>query len=360
MRSQWGRFSTALGLILMIVLMVGCQSTYVRSAKIYMQQSDPDNAKKILLEGAAVNPADAELWYILGKVNAELELWGEMNEAFGKAQELTDAYDDDITNTRHDAWIREFNAAVTPFNEGAYEVALDRFNVALSIKDGDKETLKRIGLCYLQLQHYEEAEDFLERAIHDPIIPEDVSTLYNILMIYRTNERYEDVISMVDRILDLGGAELDPPRRLDVIQAKALSLQQLDRKEEAIEVWDVAIANNPANPDFHYNKAILLHSMERFSEAAVEYLKAIEINPGDAEARMNAARSLLASQNWADLIVVLEPWLFPNGVEEYDPEVRELDAWLILRAAYDNTEGAKAKSKVVEKILIKLQTEQQG
>ncbi|MCB2198045.1 tetratricopeptide repeat protein [bacterium] len=355
-----GRIATFIGLILMVALVTGCQSTYVRSAKIYMQQNDPDNAKKVLQEGAEVNPADAELWYILGKVNAELEMWDDMNVAFAKAQELTDAYNDDIKNTRYEAWRREFNAAVTPFNEHNYERALERFQTALKIQPNDKETLKRIGLCYLQMEDYENAESYLQDAVHDPATGNDVSTLYNILMIYRTEERNEDVINMVDQIMVVGGDSLEAARKLDVIQAKALALQQLDRNDDAIGVWDMAIETDPDNPDFHYNKAILLHSAEHFEAAAREYLIAIDLNPEDSEARLNAARSLLASQDWATLVKVLEPWLFPNGVEVYDPELKDMNSWLILRAAYDNLEQTD-KSEVVNQILINIQkAESQG
>ena len=359
MFSHRGRLATVVGLLLVVMLVAGCQSTYVRSAKIYMQQNDPNNAKKVLLEGAAVSPSDAELWYILGKVNAELEEWDEMNEAFGKAQELTDAYDEDIKNTRYEAWRREFNAAVTPFNEKNYERALEKFQIALKIQPGDKETFKRIGLCYLQMDDYENAEVNLRKAIHEPPTDKDVSTLYNILMIYRTEQRNEEIVTLVDQIMAVAGETMEPERKVDVVQAKALALQQLDKKDEAIEVWDMAIATNPDNPDFHYNKAILLHSMERFSDAAVEYLKAIELNPDDAEARLNAARSLLASQDWENLVKVLEPWLFPNGVEVYDPEIREMDPWLILRAAYDNLKQTD-KSDVVAKILVTLSAGNEG
>lgn len=354
-----GRIATLVGLILMVALVTGCQSTFVRSAKIYMQQNDPENAKKVLQEGSEVNPADAELWYVLGKVNADLEMWDDMNVAFGKAQELTDAYNDDIKNTRYEAWRREFNAAVTPFNEHEYERALGRFEIALKILPGDKETLKRIGLCYLQLEDYEKAEEYLQSAIHDPATHKDTSTLYNILMIYRSEQRNEDVINLVDQIIVVAGDSLKADRKVDIIQAKALALQQLDRNDDAIAVWDMAIETDPNNPDFHYNKAILLHSAEHFEAAAKEYLLAIELNPEDSEARLNAARSLLASQDWNTLVKVLEPWLFPNGVEVYDPELKDMNAWLILRAAYDNLD-MKDKSEVVNQILINIQKESQG
>jgi len=333
-----------------VTVFVGCQSTSVRSAKIYMQQNDPVNAKKVLLEGAAINPADAELWYILGKVNVELEEYVEMNEAFANCQELTDQFDEDIKNTRYEAWRVTYNAAVTPFNEKRFEDTIAMLEIALQIQPGDAETLKRMGLCYLQLDQYEEAEKFLTEGLAAMDTP-DIASRYNLLIIYWKAEKYTESIDLIESILADHADEIDASRKVDVLQKKAFAYQQLDRKDDAIAVWDEAIQEMPDNPDFYYNKAILMHSMERYDDAAIAYMKSIELNPDDVEARMNAARSLLASEKWDEIVQVLEPYLFPSGtVEVYETEILETDPWAILSAAYSSLE-LDDKSVVVARIL---------
>ena len=339
----------------LFIVLVGCQSTYVRSAKIYLQQNDAENAKKVLNEGAAVTPEDPELWYMLGKVNVDLRAWSEMNVAFEKAQSLTDVHDKDIEATRFEAWRVVFNSAVKHFNGGKYEETIEKLQVALKIKQNDFETLKRIGLSYLQLEKLDSAEEYLNQSIVQDTEGKDVSLRINLQLLYWRQERWDDVIRLADEILAMPDTLVDDSMRMDVIQKKALAFQKKDDRESAIAAWDEAITTMPDNADLYYNKAILLHGMEKFEEASKSYLKALEINPDDDEARMNVARALLAQQQWETLVEVLEPMLFPGGnIKEYDPEIREEDPWLILRAAYENI-GQKSKSAVINKILKKIQ-----
>ncbi|HEX03588.1 MAG TPA: tetratricopeptide repeat protein, partial [Bacteroidetes bacterium] len=212
MRIQWGRFAISVTfIVLLAVTMVGCQSTSVRSAKIYMQQDDPENAKEVLLEGAKYSPEDPELWYILGKVYAELDEWAEMDAAFNKANELTSKYSDDIKVTRYENWRMKFNAAVTPFNDGDYEAVIEILQTALVIKPNDMETHKRLGTSYLQIGQFGLAEEHLLAAIAAEEDAQDLSTRRNLLLLYWQQEDYDKVIKIADEMLamDAYNGELD-------------------------------------------------------------------------------------------------------------------------------------------------------
>ena len=156
MKDMVSRWIILLLILMLSAFLFGCQSTYVRSGKIYMLQDDPENAKEVLQEGAIYTPNDPELYYVLGKVNAELGAWEEMSQAFDRAQELTDKFNEDIKSTRLESWRTVFNSSVDPFNNAEYEEALKIFQTALIIRPNEEETLKRIGLCYLQLINYNE------------------------------------------------------------------------------------------------------------------------------------------------------------------------------------------------------------
>src|SRR3990172_10558067 len=109
MRTFQGAVFTVVTTSLVGLFSVGCVSQYVRSAKIYLQQDDPQNAKEELVKGSQVTPDDAELWYLLGKVSSELEEWDEMNAAFEKALAITDQFNADIQATRQETWRIQFN-----------------------------------------------------------------------------------------------------------------------------------------------------------------------------------------------------------------------------------------------------------
>jgi len=358
MRIHWGRAATILLIIMFAATLIGCQSTSVRSAKIYMQQDDPENAKEVLLEGAEVSPNDPELWYVLGKVHAELDEWVEMDAAFGKTQEITSKYDADITNTRYENWRLKYNAAVAPFNDGDYDRTIEILLTALVIKPGDAETHKRLGLSYLQTEQFGLAEEHLQAAIavEDE---KDVSSRRNLLLLYWQQEDFDKVIAAANDLLalDTFKAEMDEKTatmKNDAIEKKAWSLEQLDRIDEAIVTWDDAIESDPDNPDLFFNKALVLHGMEDYSTAAVAYLKAIELNPSDNVARQNAARALLAGEQYQTMIDVLEPWLFPDGVISEDVIVHDsTDPYMLLRAAYLNL-NMEDKADILARILAEI------
>ena len=62
-----------------------------------------------------------------------------------------------------------------------------------------------------------------------------------------------------------------------------MTLTQQGNEEEAIRVFDSAIAIQPENAEVFYNKAIALESTHRLHEAAENYRKALLLNPQHAK-----------------------------------------------------------------------------
>ncbi|MDP8205905.1 MAG: tetratricopeptide repeat protein [Candidatus Electryonea clarkiae] len=345
-------------LIAVMILTVGCVSQYVRSAKIYVQQGDNKNAKEELLKGKDVTPNDPQLFHLLGRVHAELEEWEEMNVAFNHVMELTDSFNDDIEATRKESWRMVFNKGVKPFNKEDYSKALVSFKNALIIIPGKYETLKQLGLCYLQLENTEKAEEYLKAAIEtesdmttknadDPKY--DLSSRINLLNIYMLGKRWDEVISIAQDILE------HEPGRADVIDKIALAYQQTDQDEKAIKAWDDVIKVNPENPDYYYNKGNILYRMERLEEAAEAYKSTLKYKPDDEEAFALLTNALLRLEDWQGLVELLEPALFQGGaVEAPENPEKDVNIWRILNAAYVNI-GENEKALVTSKVIITLE-----
>src|SRR5512135_488151 len=51
----------------------------------------------------------------------------------------------------------------------------------------------------------------------------------------------------------------------------------------ALEELDGALKMNPDNASWHFNKALTLDALERFDEAITEYEQVLELNPDDPE-----------------------------------------------------------------------------
>jgi tetratricopeptide (TPR) repeat protein len=289
---------------------------------------------------------------MLGMIRFDKKEWSEMNEAFDKSLALDPKFTEQINKAKYHAWQRIASGAVKEFQGNNYPQAISDFQTALIVRPNDPETLTNLGLSYFKNEQYKEAADAFKASIANDTTSHVTMTKLNLLETYRLQERSEDVVTLADDIINTGDS-LDATRKIIVIQAKAIALQKLGRTEEAVGEWDKLMAEDPTNADFVFNKALLLDMLERYNEAAVVYLKAIDLNPGDNEARMRASNALLGSQQWATIVKVLEPWLFPNGVKVYEPEFKDLHTWMTLKAAYANMDEM-GKMKVVDEILKKI------
>ncbi len=351
-----------------MALMVGCQSSYVRSAKIYLQQDDPKNAKEVLLEGAQATPGDPAIYYYLGKVHSDLKEWAQMNDAFNKAQELTDQYDTDIKATRYEAWRQLFNSAVKPFNNSDFAKALEIFQVALVIRPGDYETLKRIGLCYLQLEDFDNAEATFLETLEADTSNADIPTRVNLLNIYFTREDWQKVLDTANDII-----AIDETKMGDVTDRMAIAYQQMDQTDKAIEMWDKVIALNPDVADYYYNKGRLQYvtaanmdqeekeaSDAMMADAAATFAQAVALNPEDDESRKFMINALFRLQDWQGIVDALEPLLFADGeVTMIDNPYPEVGYWQRLKIAYANLQMPE-KARIADEISKKLEEQQGG
>lgn len=356
MNRTWSRLAITVISLTMVVLLIGCSSSsfYVRSAKLHINNKNYEEAKKVLAEGAMTPPNDVDpnLWLTKALVHFQLNEWEDMLTAADKVLELDPTKEKEVSDLKAKAWQRIASDAVKSFQEEKFEDAAAKFELALKMKPNDPETLTNIGLSYFQAGNLEKASENFQLSIEYDETPQVVATKQQLLEAYRQMERWEDVVNLATDIITTADS-LDTNRKIIIIQNKAMALQALKRTDEAIAEWDALLKEDPTNADFAFNKALLLDILERYDEAAKAYLQSIELNPEDNEARQRAANALLGSQQWETIVKVLEPWLFPDGVKEYDPEFTDLHTWMTLKAAYANADQPD-KAKVVDKILKKI------
>ena len=111
---------------LMLVLLIGCASEELTSAKLYIQQQDWENAEIYLVKALVVEPENPEIPYLLGDlIYGKNKDWGKMNEMFDKALSLggdkiilqggtVSAY---VAQAREIHWVTIFNKGIGYFNE---------------------------------------------------------------------------------------------------------------------------------------------------------------------------------------------------------------------------------------------------
>ncbi|HEY9748930.1 MAG TPA: tetratricopeptide repeat protein [Allocoleopsis sp.] len=87
---------------------------------------------------------------------------------------------------------------------------------------------------------------------------------------------------------------------------RCYSLNQLQRPDEAIAACDKALASNPKSPEALWSKGYALDQLKRHSEAIALYDQAIALKPNFAEAWSNKGSSLLLLQRPDEAVAAFE------------------------------------------------------
>ena len=77
-------------------------------------------------------------------------------------------------------------------------------------------------------------------------------------------------------------------------------LQELGRSDEALALYNRALALNPALPEIHLNRGNVLRDMNRVEEALASYQRSLALQPDSAAAHFNRARTQLVMGNLSD------------------------------------------------------------
>jgi len=133
-----------------------------------------------------------------------------------------------------------FYHGVCDFAEGKRQTALDHFTEALSL-DPSEDDLGRVlfyvGACHKELQRFDEAIEFLERAVE--VDPDDIAN-HNLLgFCYYKLKRHDEAVTCFRHAV-----EIDPKSGIDWANLGS-NLRDLGRTEEAIEMYRKALSLDP-------------------------------------------------------------------------------------------------------------------
>lgn len=264
--------------------LTGCQSTYVTSAKIYLQQNDFDNAQEQLNMGLQENPNDAQAHFLLGKIYSHQKEYMKMLSEFDAAQKLNPKYDAEIVSIKDKHALDLYNSAVEKYNSQDQDGAIADLKLVTVFTPNDIEAWSLLGKSYLRKEQTEDAFSSLEKAIElDPQF-ERLDERVFFMEIYYNQKEYEEALNLAMKILrkDEGNK--------DAIKVAAFCYNQLGQNERALEYYKEVIKDQPDDPDLIFNFGLLYEGMEMYDEAIVQYKKAYELNPGDFEAILQCAQ----------------------------------------------------------------------
>ena len=297
------RFSAVLALFVGGLLLMGadgCSSDpNVEGAKLDLRNKDYDRALENLEIAIQKDPANAEALELKGRVLSEkafasmsvdenVELIGQMIEAFNAALAVDATMSASITRSMAMAYVNEFQRGIQAFNRGQnnsdeYGDAATYFGAAATIQPDSAGAYVNQAYALMNAGRSADAIGPFEMAMERG--DDEIDTYRFLASLYQTNGRPEDAVRVLEEASEMY------PNNPDV-QAELLNAYQVaGQTDRALQVYEEAVETDPENKLYRYNYGSLLVSAERYDDAIVQLEKAVEIDPeyGNAQYNLGAA-----------------------------------------------------------------------
>ena len=236
---------------------------------------------------------------------------GKLRLALGDAKGAAEDYDEAV---RIDPVNPLAHAAQAQVREalGDIDGAIEALTRALDIAGEEPDYLADRALLHLDLGNIERALADLNRAFEAAPDRAGIRLLYADLL--RIVDRYDDALEVIDALID------DEPGLPVAYRLRAAIRLSRDDEPGALADLMAAIAIDPEDAAAYATRALVHHQAERFDEAIADYDRSLELRPGDASTLNNRAdaRMLLGDLDLAlediDAAVAANPEL---GIAHY-------------------------------------------
>ncbi|MDR0376782.1 MAG: tetratricopeptide repeat protein [Spirochaetaceae bacterium] len=178
------------------------------------------------------------------------------------------------------------------------------FSSCVSRTEISAEEYFSMGMAYLEMGKYEEAEKWLNRA--HAVDKTKAASEYNLGRIAFEMGRYEDAVRLFDRIL-----EKDPENIL-ALKAAAYTRIKTGELEKAEALYNRVLALVPESADDGYNHALVLFAMEKYEQAEAVLLKYPFTLEDNTDAFLLLARSQ-KTLNKPEAVDTYDKWLQRNS-----------------------------------------------
>ena len=318
------------------MVIVGCQSTAMTSAKVYIQQNNWAQAREQLLLAVAATPQDTEAQMLLGVAEATAGNLAEAAAAFDAA-EADSARFEEASRWRRKFWVERFNLGLGALNGGAYDEAAEHFVKATVIDPQGAMAYRNLGIIHERQERPDEAIAAYETAVS--LDPEDASTALQLGYVHYQQARWTQA---VEWIAPLAGAAQDA----GYYRVLASAYDQLDQPDDALLALKSAIELQPEDAELLGDVAGIYLRRDDYLTASGYLEKAFALSPEDNLLGYNYAISLMRIEDEPRALEVLE------AVVANDDQFA--DGWALLsqlylradrikegQAAYDLAEGLR-------------------
>ena len=282
-----------------LVAGLGCQSSTMTAAKLYIKQEQPQKAQEQLALVLQTEPENSEAHLLMGKLLGEEGRYGEMAEHLAHA-ERDPKFQAEAEQTRHHFWTREYNAGVVHAQGEVpnYGMARHSFRNATLIDESALDAWRNLAYVYYQIDSTDAAiATYQKVAAADP---EDESAFFSLGSLYLEKGDLDAAIRALSQVVKINPEHLNGLTNLAIAQAQA------EDYEGAEANYRKVIELNPDDFRPHFNLGNLYWQQEKYTAAKRAYEQVLQLKPDDGDALYNLAMVHLATEDMDGALPLLE------------------------------------------------------
>jgi cytochrome c-type biogenesis protein CcmH/NrfG len=204
-------------------------------------------------------------------------------------------------------------AAVSYYNRGEYEKAIEEYKRAIEINPDSVEAYYHLGMAYSSLGKYKEAVEAYGRAIR--IKPEYAAAYYNLGHAYSNLNQHDKAIKAFRRSIQY------EPDNVEAYFALGNAYSDSGKEDKAVDTLEAAISRKPDNPYAYYRLGLLYFPGGLHARAAEAFTQVITRDPRYGEAYYHRAYSYLflgrgeSAASDAETYLALKGWRAEHSLE---------------------------------------------
>ena len=307
---------TLLGFLLVSFVVTGfqCGSPSLTSAKLYINNTDWENAEKSLTAEVEKNPANAEAWYLLGNVRLQRRNFAGMVEAYDKSAPLSPEFAEKIKSTKSNLWVLMMQHGIGCYNHSLKvsadsvsmfrDSAITDYQNAIVVAPDSIIGYQNLALAQHANSKYDDEINTLKIGLERKKDPEVYATLINVYIqkaqMAKTAGNNDEATKNYDNaIASLTEARALQPDNIELLGILINLYIETGRAKDAVPLIREAITKDPQNKVFQNDLGLLLMQTEEFEEATQHFEAAIATDPTYEDALWNGA---IAYMKWGDKV----------------------------------------------------------
>jgi tetratricopeptide (TPR) repeat protein len=186
-----------------------------------------------------------------------------------------------------------FDAGVAAASAGNHEGAIAKFQEAITLVPGCYDCYNNMGLSYVQLKKYDEAEAAYKKSIE--VRPDDPGAYNGLANLYNTQKKFDlaaEASAKATQLAGDGGAGAAGGGNADQLYNQGVVLWNAGKIPDAKKQFEAALAANPNHAEAHYQLGMALVNEGNMAGAATEFETYLKLSPNGPNAA--TAKGLVA------------------------------------------------------------------